>query len=182
MKRKTMRKLGLIMALCAASGVVAAGGGVHAFGGPQLRLGPIAEETGVFAGGRGGVRFDSGFYLGGEGYGTVNRFDGDRRLGYGALFMGLWQPAGAITDWGMEVSLGAGAVGRPGSGSRDGVLLLRPALRLGWYAAPWLTATADVAWRAVLLSDTPGLGDADLSGWELSLGLAFGRRKGSVLE
>ena len=157
-----------------------AGAQTYGFGGPLMRVGSIAEDTGVFLGGRGGVRFDSGFYLGGEGAGTVNRFAGDYRLGYGGLFMGVWMPAGAVTDWAVELGVGGGGVKRPGS-DRDGVLLLRPALRLGFQAASWLTATAGVGWRAVLLSDTPGLGDSDLSGWELSLSLSFGPRRAPVL-
>ncbi len=170
-------------ALLAGAGHAWGGEGVvGGFGGPLLRLGSVADNTVVFAGGRGGALFVNGFYLGGEGAGAVNTFAGGRRMGYGGVFAGLWMPAGAVTDWALEVMVGGGGLGRRGAGGGDGLLVLRPSLRWGFRAAPWLAATVDVGWRQVLLSDTAGLSDGGLSGVELGLGLAFGSRKKPVLE
>ncbi len=168
--------------LACAGGAWGGEGVVGGFGGPLLRLGSAADDTVVFAGGRGGALFANGFYLGGEGAGAVNTIADDRRLGYGGVFAGLWMPAGAVTDWALEVMVGGGGLHRRGAGESDGLLVLRPSLRLGFRAAPWLTATVDVGWRQVLLSDTTGLSDGDLSGAELGLGLAFGGRRKPVLE
>lgn len=172
--------LALILALAATG--AGAQGVVGGFGGPLLRLGSMDGDSVVFAGGRGGALFDSGFYLGGEGAGTVNTFAGDHRLGYGGVVAGLWMPAGAVTDWAVEVLVGGGGLARKGRDEADAVFVVRPALRLGLRAADWLTATVDVGWRQVMLSDTAGLPDGDLSGWTLGLGLAFGGRKKPVLE
>ena len=170
-------------ALIAWAGNAWAGEGVvGGFGGPLLRIGSAVDDTVVFAGGRGGALFANGFYLGGEGAGALNTIADDRRLGYGGVFAGLWMPAGAVTDWALEVMVGGGGLGRRGGRGSDGLFVLRPSLRLGFRAAPWLTATVDVGWRQVLLSDTAGLSDGDLSGAELGLGLAFGGRRKPVLE
>lgn len=79
------------------------------FGGPELRLTQLDNETNYLMGGKGAWLVDHRFYLGGAGFGSTKTIgDTNMRLGYGGVMLGYIFPSTKIHTVSVELVAGAG--------------------------------------------------------------------------
>jgi hypothetical protein len=168
-------------------------GDIHSggFGGLELRLTQLNDQTGLLVGGGGAWVVNNSFYLGGAGYGLVNdvntlglgpdttRID----FGYGGGLVGYMFASDNLVHVGVQTLVGAGGVGYRMHGDResfssvndgDGFFVLEPGVVGELNIAKNIRLDLSAGYRFINGIETPGMSDRKLSGPSASMMIKFG--------
>lgn len=167
------------------------------FGGPVVKVGSLAGQTGIFVGGRGGWIINHAFVIGGGGYGLANQdmevtprglsgqnLPGEYRLemGYGGLELEYVHRSRKVVHASIQALIGGGTAGyRDRDWERtyesDAFFVAEPGINLELNVSRPFRVGVGGAWRFVSgfeMASLPDLTDDDLSGFAGVLTFKFG--------
>lgn len=163
------------------------------FGGPVLKVGRVADETGVFFGGRGGWVVNHTFVLGGGGYGLVSDhievrpqgMPGGRyvlEMGYGGLELEVIQGWRNLFHLTGQLLLGGGSAGYREEGrgrtiQSDAFFVAEPSVHGEANVTGGFRVAVGIGWRLLSgfsIDRLPQVSNRDLGGLTGSLTFKFG--------
>lgn len=167
------------------------------FGGPVLKMGDIAGETGLWVGGRGGwiitIDEQNALSLGGGGYGLVTEHDlldpnfGDTETdyrimdGYGGFELEYTNRSHRLVHLSLSSLVGGGALMVRDADfddvmdDHDPYFVLEPAANIELNVTDFMRAAAGVGYRYTSGINSAGFEDADFSGVTGTFALKFGK-------
>ena len=161
------------------SGGIDSGG----FGAPVIKFSGVADEFGVFVGGRGGWIINSTFVIGGGGYGLANdiRFpmgqdDGPHRrleFGYGGAELEFIAMSDEVVHFTGLVLIGAG--GLTFDRYEDAVFVLEPSANLELNIVRWCRLNFGAGYRFVSGVDHPDFTNSGMSAFFGQVTAKFGK-------
>jgi len=168
-------------------------GDIHSggFGGVELKLSPLNEQTGLLVGGSGAWLINHSFYLGGGGYGLVNDIatlglspDTSRiDMGYGGLLIGYMFAPDDLVHVGIQTLVGAGGVGYrvhhfddrlDNLTDSDGFFVAEPGVVGELNISRNIRLVIGASYRFINGIETAGMSDAKLGGPSASMMIKFG--------
>jgi hypothetical protein len=158
------------------------------FGGPVLKITPLAGATGVLVGGRGGWIINHTFVVGGGGYGLVNNIladtpgpNGGRYIdfGYGGVELEYIMQSERLVHFSVGVLIGGGGVGYRDEynatyGDSRGFFVMEPWGEVHLNIVRFFRISAGASYRWVTGADSPVASDSRLSGVAGILTFRFG--------
>lgn len=164
------------------SGPLRSGG----FGAPVMKFSEVNDRFAFLMGGRGGWIINDAFVIGGGGYGLTNHhnFTTDALdMGYGGLDLEYVNRPTELLHITLAVLVGGGGVRYWPSTSRryydGGFFVAEPSVNLELNVTRIFRIAVGGSYRVVEGLSVPGLGDADLAGWNGNVQFKFGKFIGS---
>lgn len=152
------------------------------FGAPVVKFTEVLGDFAVLAGGRGAWIIDHTVMIGGGGYGLVTDVYDFRlvpapriRFGYGGLELSVVAASNSVVHFSVMSLVGGGGITMGAPGPTDAVFVLEPQLNLVLNVTPYMRLAAGGGYRWVTDVDWYPLTDDDMSAWQVSLALKFGR-------
>lgn len=156
------------------------------FGGVTLKGGKMGGDYQIMVGGKGAWLIDHQLYAGGSGYGvtrSLNVNDNEYQVGLGGFMIGYFFLPSKLVHFGMDVTIGGGGISETYSSDEstdhhhngDALFYAEPTLYASLNLASHAKLNAGVTYRYVLGSDTAGLSDEDLRGFNAEVSIVFGK-------
>jgi len=152
------------------------------FGAPVVKFTEVLGDFAVLAGGRGAWIIDHTIMIGGGGYGLVNDVYDFRlvpapriQFGYGGLELAVVAASNSVVHFSVMSLVGGGGIQMGAPGPTDAVFVVEPQLNVVVNVTPYMRFAAGGGYRWVTDVDWYPLTDGDMSAWQVSLALKFGR-------
>ena len=152
------------------------------YGAPVVKFTDVAGNFAVLAGGRGAWIINHTIMIGGGGYGLANDIYDFRlapaprvQFGYGGVELGVVAASNSLVHFTVAGLVGGGGLTLGAPGPADAVFVLEPQLDLVLNVTPYMRFAAGGGYRWVTGVDWFPMTDADMSAWQVSLALKFGR-------
>ena len=164
-------------------------GDIHhgGMGGVIIKGTNIGGTNQVMVGGKGAWLIDHQLYIGGSGYGATRELNANNtnyNIGLGGVMMGYFFLPHKLIHVGTEIVVGGGGIAESnmmddydshGHNKGDSLFYAEPSVYASLNILPYAKVTAGVSYRYVLGSDTVGISDEDLRGFNAEVSILFGR-------
>lgn len=164
-------------------------GDIHhgGMGGVIVKGTNMVNTSQILVGGKGAWLINHQLYIGGSGYGATRELSAnntDYNIGLGGVMMGYFFLPHKLIHFGTEIVVGGGGIAESymmddydshNHNRGDSLFYAEPSVYASLNILPYAKLNAGVSYRYVLGSDTAGISDEDLRGFNAEVNIMFGK-------